>query len=191
MRKDALPPKAAKALRAVYDACLGVASEYDAFDGFYEGGSDRLLADFASALKELGVKTLGPGGGTDAAEARVWDAVNAAKFALASGGLGVSDYPGEDYGRGRPKGFVVRTPSPDGEAAAECPLGFQDWSGKSGLGMIVKIGRPGLGLASATPVVDAIYDRLKDYGFSRPRVKADPGPGAGKSAWFVRFGFAS
>jgi len=187
----AIDGKTAKVLKAVYDACLGVSSEYDAFDGFYEGGSDKLLADFASALKTLGVKTLGPDEGRNAAEARVWDAVNAAKAALAlDGGLDVSDYPGDDYGPGKPKGFVVKTVSPDGEASAECPLAFQDWSGKSGLGMIVKIRKPGLGLASVTPVVDSLYDALKDYGFSRPRVKPDPGPGAGKSAWFVRFDFA-
>lgn len=186
----AIDRKTAKVLRAVYDACLGVASEYDAFEGFYEGGSDRLLSDFASALKALGVKTLDiperPSG-----EARVWDAVNAARSALAlDGGLDVSDYPGEDYGEGRPKGFVVRTASPDGEAVVECPLAFQDWSGESGLGMIVKIRKPGLGLASVTPVAAFLYGVLKDHGFSRPRVKPDPGPGAGKSAWFVRFGFA-
>jgi len=56
--------------------------------------------------------------------------------------------------------------------------------------MIVKIRKPGLGLPSATPVVDSLYDALKDHGFSKPRVKSDPGPGAGKSAWFVRFDFA-
>jgi len=83
--KPKIPAKAAKTLRAVYDACLGVASEFDAFDGFYEGGADQLLADFASALKALGVKTLGPDEGRAAAEARVWDAVNVAKFALAAG----------------------------------------------------------------------------------------------------------
>ena len=190
MKKDMLPPKAAKVLRAVYDACLGVSSEYDAFDGFYEGGSDQLLADFASALKTLGVKTLGSNEGRAVSEARVWDAVNVAKSALAAGGLNVSDYPGEDYGKGKPKGFVVKTVSPDGEAVAECPLAFQDWSGKSGLGMIVKIRKPALGLSSATPIVDSLYDVLKDYGFSKPRVKSDPGPGEGKSAWFVRFDFA-
>lgn len=186
----AIPAKAAKTLRAVYDACLGVASEFDAFDGFYEGGADQLLADFASALKAIGVKTLGPDEGRSAAEARVWDAVNVAKSALAAGGLDVSDYPGEDYGEGKPKGFVVKTASPDGEAVVECPLAFQDWSGKSGLGMIVKIRKPALSLLSATPVVDSLYDALRDYGFSKPRVKSDPGPGEGKSAWFVRFDFA-
>lgn len=191
MKKDALPPKAAKVLRAVYDACLGAASEYDVFDGFYEGGSDQLLPDFAAALKSVGVRTLGPDEGRGAAEARVWDAVNVAKFWLAQGGLDVSDYPGEDYSEGRPKGFVVKAASPDGEAVVECPLAFQDWSGKSGLGMIVKIRKPGLGLPSAAPVVDSLYDALKDHGFSRPRVKPDPGPGSGKSAWFVRFDFAS
>ena len=189
--KTVIPAKAAKTLKAVYDACLGAASEFDAFDGFYEGGADQLLADFASALKAIGVRTLGPGEGRAAAEARVWDAVNTAKAALAlDGGLDVSDYPGEDYGNGKPKGFVVKTASPDGEAVVECPLAFQDWSGKSGLGMIVKIRKPGLGLSSATPVVDSLYDALKGYGFSRPRVKPDPGPGEGKSAWFVRFDFA-
>lgn len=187
----AVPAKAAKTLRAVYDACLGVSSEYDAFDGFYEGGADQLLADFASALKEIGVKTLGPDEGRAETEARVWDAVNMAKAALTlDGGLDVSDYPGEDYGKDKPKGFVIKMPSPDGEAVVECPLAFQDWSGKSGLGMIVKIRKSGLGLSSATPVVDSLYDALKDHGFSKPRVKSDPGPGAGRSAWFVRFDFA-
>lgn len=190
MKKDALPPKAAKVLRAVYDACLGVSSEYDAFDGFYEGGADQLLTDFASALKAIGVKTLGPDEGRAVSEARVWDAVNVAKSALVTGGLDVSDYPGEDYGKGKPKGFVVKAASPDGEAVVECPLAFQDWSGKSGLGMIMKIRKPALGMSSATPVVDSLYDTLKDYGFSKPRVKSDPGPGEGKSAWFVRFDFA-
>lgn len=185
-----IPAKAAKTLKAVYDACLGAASEFDAFDGFYEGGADQLLADFAAALKAIGVRTLGPDEGRAAAEARVWDAVNVAKSALAAEGLDVSDYPSEDYGNGRPKGFVVKTASPDGEAAVECPLAFQDWSGKSGLGMIVKIRKPNLSLSSATPVVDFLYDMLKRYGFSRPRVKPDPGPGEGKSAWFVRFDFA-
>jgi len=179
---------AKKVLAAVYDACQGVASEYDAFDGFYEGGADQLLADFASALAALGVKT-GPSEPVFDGSARVWDALNVAKFALAMGGLDVSDYPGEDYGKGKPKGFVVKMVSPDGEAVVECPLGFQDWSGKSGLGMIVKIRKPGLGLPSATPVVDSLYNILKDHGFSKPRVKQDPGPGAGKSAWFVRFDF--
>ena len=189
--KTVIPAKAAKTLKAVYDACLGVASEFDAFDGFYEGGADQLLADFASALKAIGVKTLGPDEGRVVAEARVWDAVNIAKAALAlDGGLDVSDYPGEDYGNGKPKGFVVKTVSPDGEAVVECPLAFQDWSGKSGLGMIVKIRKPNLSLSSATPVVDFLYDMLKGYGFSKPRVKPDPGPGVGKSAWFVRFDFA-
>ena len=191
MKKSALTPKTARTLMAVYDACLGAASEFDAFDGFYEGGADQLLADFAAALKAIGVKTLGPGEGRAAAEARVWDAVNTAKAALAlDGGLDVSDYPGEDYGNGRPKGFVVTTASPDGEAVVECPLAFQDWSGKSGLGMLVKIRKPNLGLSSATPVVDFLYDMLKGYGFSKPRFKPDPGPGVGKSAWFVRFDFA-
>lgn len=189
MKKDTLPPKAAKVLRAVYDACLGVSSEYDAFDGFYEGGSDQLLTDFASVLKTLGIKTLGPNEGRAASEARVWDAVNVAKSVLAAGGLSISDYPGEDYGKGKPKGFAVKMASPDGEAVAECPLAFQDWSGKSGLGMIVKIRKPTLGLSSVTPVVDSLYDALKDHGFSKPRVKPDPGPGEGKSAWFVRFDF--
>ena len=190
MKKSALTPKTARTLRAVYDACLGVASEFDAFDGFYEGGADQLLADFASALKAIGVKTLGPDEGRAAAEAEVWDAVNTAKAALAlDGGLGVSDYPGEDYGNGRPKGFVVKTASPDGEAIIECPLAFQDWSGKSGLGMIVKIHKPNLGLSSVTPVVDFLYDVLKGHGFSKPRIKSDPGPGVGKSAWFVMFDF--
>ena len=184
-----IPAKAAKTLRAVYDACLGVASEFDAFDGFYEGGTEKLLADFSEALEALGAKTLGPDEGRSAAEARVWDAVNVAKSALAAGGLDVSDYPGEDYGEGKPKGFVVKTASPDGEAVVECPLAFQDWSGKSGLGMIVKIRKPALGLLSVTPVVDSLYDALRDYGFSKPRVKSDPGPGVGKSAWFVRFDF--
>jgi len=183
--------KTADVLGAVYDACLGVASEYDAFDGFYEGGADKLLADFAAALGELGVKTSRPGAGRAAAEAGVWDAVNTARAALAlDGGLDVSDYPGEDYGEGRPKGFVVKTASPDGDASVECPLAFQDWSGESGLGMIVKIRKPGLGLSSVTPVVDSLYGALKDHGFSGARVKPDPGPGAGKSAWFVRFDFA-
>ena len=191
MKKSALTPKTARTLRDVYDACLGVASEFDAFDGFYEGGADQLLADFAAALKAIGVKTLGPGEGRAAAEARVWDAVNTAKAALAlDGGLDVSDYPGENYGNGKPKGFIVKTTSPDGEAVVECPLAFQDWSGKSGLGMIVKIRKPGLSLSSATPVVDSLYDMLKGHGFSKPRVKPDPGPGKGKSAWFVRFDFA-
>ena len=186
-----VPTKVARTLRAVYDACLGVASEFDAFDGFYKGGADQLLADFASALKTIGVKTFGHDEGRAAAEARVWDAVNIAKAALAlDGGLDVSDYPGEDYGNGKPKGFVVKTVSPDGEAVVECPLAFQDWSGKSGLGMIVKIRKPGLSLSSATPVVDSLYDMLKGHGFSKPRVKPDPGPGKGKSAWFVRFDFA-
>ena len=191
MKKSALTPKAVRTLKAVYDACLGAASEFDAFDGFYEGGADQLLADFAAALKAIGVRTLGPGEGRAAGEARVWDAVNTAKAALAlDGGLNVSDYPGEDYGNGKPKGFVVKTASPDGEAIVECPLAFQDWSGKSGLGMIVKIRKPNLSLSSATPVVDSLYDVLKGYGFSKPRVKPDPGPGKGKSAWFVRFDFA-
>ena len=186
-----VPAKAAKTLKAVYDACLGAASEFDAFDGFYEGGADQLLADFAAALKAIGVKTLGPDEGRAAAEARVWDAVNTAKAALAlDGGLDVSDYPGEDYGNGRPKGFVVTTASPDGEAVVECPLAFQDWSGKSGLGMIVKIRKPNLGLSSATPVVDFLYDILIFYVFSKPRIKPDTGPGVGKAAWFVRFDFA-
>ena len=186
-----VPTKVARTLRAVYDACLGVASEFDAFDGFYKGGADQLLADFASALKTIGVKTFGHDEGRAAAEARVWDAVNIAKAALAlDGGLDVSDYPGEDYGNGKPKGFIVKTASPDGEAVVECPLAFQDWSGKSGLGMIVKIRKPGLSLSSATPVVDSLYDMLKGHGFSKPRVKPDPGPGKGKSAWFVRFDFA-
>ena len=186
-----VPAKVAKTLKAVYDACLGVASEFDAFDGFYKGGADQLLADFASALKAIGVKTFGPDEGRATAEARVWDAVSTAKAALAlDGGLDVSDYPGEDYGNGKPKGFVVKTVSPDGEAVVECPLAFQDWSGKSGLGMIVKIRKPDLSLLSATPVVDSLYDMLKGHGFSKPRVKPDPGPGKGKSAWFVRFDFA-
>ena len=186
-----VPTKVARTLRAVYDACLGVASEFDAFDGFYKGGADQLLADFAAALKAIGVKTFGPRQGRAAAEARVWDAVNTAKAALAlDRGLNVSDYPGENYGNGKPKGFIVKTTSPDGEAVVECPLAFQDWSGKSGLGMIVKIRKPNLGLSSATPVVDFLYDMLKCYGFSKPRVKPDPGPGVGKSAWFVRFDFA-
>lgn len=191
MKKDALPLKAAKVLRSVYDACLGVSSEYDAFEGFYEGGSDKLIADFASALKELGVKTIGLDEGSAAVEIRVWDAVNMAKAAFAlDGGLDVSDYPGEDYGKGKPKGFVVKMASPDGEAVVECPLAFQDWSGKSGLGMIVKINKPNLGVASAAPVVDSLNEALKGYGFSKPKVKPDPGPGEGKSAWFVRFDFA-
>ena len=190
MKKSALTPKTAKTLRAVYDACLGAASESDAFDGFYEGGTEKLLADFAAALEALGVKTLGPDEERSSGAARVWAAVVAAKSALAAGGLDVSDYPGEDYGPGKPRGFVVRTASPDGEAVVECPLGFQDWSGRSGLGMIVKIRKPGLSLSSATPVVDSLYDMLKGHGFSKPRVKPDPGPGKGKSAWFVRFDFA-
>ena len=191
MKKSALTPKTARTLMAVYDACLGAASESDAFDGFYEGGTDGLLADFAAALEALGVETSRPDEGRSSGEARVWAAVNTAKAALAlDGGLDVSDYQGEDYGNGRPKGFVVRTASPDGEAVVECPLGFQDWSGRSGLGMIVKIRRPGLGLPSAAPVVDSIYDALGGHGFSRPKVRPDPGPGEGRSAWFVTFGFA-
>ena len=114
----------------------------------------------------------------------------AAKSALAAGGLDVSDYPGEDYGPGKPRGFVVRTASPDGEAVVECPLGFQDWSGRSGLGMIVKICRPGLDLPSAAPVVDSLHGAPEGHGFSRPKVSPDTGPGEGKSAWFLTFGFA-
>ena len=187
----AVPANAARTLMAVYDACLGAASEYDAFDGFYEGGTEKLLADFAAALEALGVQTLGPNEERSSGTARVWAAVVAAKSALAEGGLDVSDYPGEDYyGPGKPKGFVVRTASPDGEAVVECPLGFQDWSGRSGLGMIVKICRPGLDLPSAAPVVDSLYGALEGHGFSRPKVRPDPGPGEGKSAWFVTFGFA-
>ena len=72
----------------------------------------------------------------------------------------------------------------------ECPLGFQDWSGRSGLGMIVEIRRPGLGLPSVVPVVDSLYGALGGHGFSRPKVRPDPGPGEGKFAWFVMFGFA-
>ena len=188
--KSELTSNTARTLMAVYDACLGAASESDAFDGFYEGGTEKRLADFAAALETLGVRTLGPDEERSSGAARVWAAVVAAKSALAKGGLDVSDYPGEDYGNGRPKGFVAKTASPDGEAAVECPLAFQDWSGKSGLGMIVKIRKPNLGLSSATPVVDFLYDMLKGYGFSKPRVKPDPGPGVGKSAWFVRFDFA-
>ena len=190
MKKSALTPKAVRTLMAVYDACLGAASESDAFDGFYEGGTEKLLADFASALETLGVKTFGQDEGRSSGAARVWAAVVAARSALAEGGLDISDYPGEDYGHGKPNGFVVRTASPDGEAVVECPLGFQDWSGRSGLGMIVKIRKPGLGLPSAAPVVDSIYDALEGHGFSRPKVKPDPGPGKGRSAWFVTFGFA-
>ena len=190
MKKSELTPKTARTLMAVYDACLGAASESDAFDGFYEGGTEKLLADFAAALETFGVKTLGPDEERSSGTARVWAAVVAAKSALAAGGLDVSDYPGEDYGPGKPKGFVVRTASPDGEAVVECPLGFQDWSGRSGLGMIVKIRRPGLGMPSAAPVVDSIYDVLGGRGFSRPKARPDPGPGEGKSAWFVTFGFA-
>ena len=190
MKKSALTPKAVRTLMAVYDACLGAASESDAFDGFYEGGTDQLLADFAAALETLGVETNGPDEERSSGSARVWAALVAAKSALAAGGLNVFDYPSEDYGPGKPKGFVVRTASPDGEAAVECPLGFQDWSGRSGLGMIVKICKPGLGLPSAAPVVDSIYDALGGHGFSRPKVRPDPGPGEGKSAWFVTFGFA-
>lgn len=187
----AVTAKAAETLRAVYDACLGAASESDAFDGFYNGGTEKLLVDFAAALEALGVKTLGPEEERSSGAARVWAAVVAAKSALAAGGLDVSDYPGESYYWSRkPKGFVVRTASPDGEAVVECPLGFQDWSGRSGLGMIVKIRRPGLGLPSAAPVVDSIYDALECRGFSRPKVMPDIEPGKGKSAWFVTFGFA-
>ena len=40
--------------------------------------------------------------------------IRAARSALAEGGLDVSDYPSEDYGLGKPKGFVVRVASPDG-----------------------------------------------------------------------------
>ena len=36
----AVPANAARTLMAVYDACLGAASESDAFDGFYEGGTE-------------------------------------------------------------------------------------------------------------------------------------------------------
>ena len=190
MKKSALTPKTARTLMAVYDACLGAASESDAFDRFYEGGTEKLLADFAAALDALGVETSRPDEERSSREAKVWAAVVAAKSALSAGGLDVSDYPGEDYGPGKPKGFVVRTASPDGEAAVACPLGFQDWSGRSGLGMIVKIRRPGLGLPSAAPVVDSIYGALEGRGFSGPKVRPDPGPGAGKSAWFVTFGFA-
>lgn len=190
MKKSELTPNTARTLMAVYDACLGAASESDAFDRFYEGGTEKLLADFAAALDTLGVQTLGPNEKRSSGTARVWAAVVAAKSALAEGGLDVSDYPGEDYGPGKPKGFVVRTASPDGEAVVECPLGFQDWSGRSGLGMIVKIRKPGLGLPSAAPVVDSIYDALEGRGFSRPKVMPDIGPGKGKSAWFVTFGFA-
>lgn len=186
----AVPTNAAGTLRAVYDACLGAASESGAFDGFYEGGTEKLLADFAAALETLGVQTHGPNEERSSGTARVWAAVVAAKSALAAGGLDVSDYPGEDYGSGKPKGFVVRTASPDGEAVVECPLGFQDWSGRSGLGMIVKIHRPGLGLPSAERVVDSVYDALGSRGFSRPKVMPDIGPGKDKSAWFVTFGFA-
>ena len=190
MKKSALTPKAVRTLMAVYDACLGAASESDTFDGFYEGGTEKLLADFASALDTLGVETSRPDEGRSSGEARVWAALVAARSALAEGGLDVSDYPDEDYGPGKPKGFVVRTASPDGEAVVECPLGFQDWSGRSGLGMIVKIRRPGLGLPSAAPVVDSVYGALGGRGFSRPKVMPDIGPGKGKSAWFVTFGFA-
>ena len=190
MKKSELTPNTARTLMAVYDACLGAASESDAFDGFYEGGTEKLLADFAAALDTLGVETNGQDEERSSREAKVWAAVVAARSALATGGLDVSDYPDEDYGPGKPKGFVVRTASPDGDAVVECPLGFQDWSGRSGLGMIVKIRRPGLGLPSAAPVVDSIYDALRGHGFSRPKVRPDPGPGEGKSAWFVTFGFA-
>lgn len=190
MKKSVLTPKTARTLMKVYDACLGAASESDAFDGFYEGGTEKLLADFASALETLGVETSRPDEERSSGEAKVWAAVITAKSALAAGGLDVFDYPGEDYGPGKPKGFVVRTASPDGEAVMECPLGFQNWSGRSGLGMIVKIRRPGLGLPSVAPVVDSIYNTLEGHGFSRPKVRPDPGPGEGKSAWFVTFGFA-
>ena len=81
MKKSELTPNTARTLMAVYDACLGAASESDAFDGFYEGGADQLLADFASALEAIGVKTLGPDECSAAAESRVWDAVNTAKAA--------------------------------------------------------------------------------------------------------------
>lgn len=184
--------EAARTLRAVYDACLGAASEYDAFDGFYEGGTAKMIEDFASALAKLGI---GPGengknppGDAHAGESRVWDALNVARYFVAAAGIQVEDLP-DDYGGGRPKGFRFET---DG-AEVRCPLAFQDWSGESGLGMLVKIPRPGLGDDAVRPVVDRIWRALSggvSWYFSRPTVKPDPGPGAGKTQWFVRIGLA-
>ena len=56
--------------------------------------------------------------------------------------------------------------------------------------MIVKICRSSLDLPSAAPVVDSLYGVLEGHGFSRPKIRPDPGPGEGRSAWFVMFGFA-
>lgn len=185
--------EAARILRAVYDACLGAASESDAFDGFYEGGTAKMVEDFASALAKLGIgpgeKTKTSPGAMPAGEARVWDALNVARYYVASAGIWVEDLP-DDYGGGRPKGFRFET---DG-AEVRCPLAFQDWSGRSGLGMVVKIPRPGLGPDAVKPVVDRIWRALSGDGvfsfFSRPTVKPDPGPGAGKTRWFVRIDLA-
>ena len=71
----------------------------------------------------------------------------------------------------------------------ECPLVFQSWSDGPNVGFIVRADSPDLGIDAVLPVVDALAETFSGLGFSRPKVTADPGPGAGKTAWFVRFGF--
>lgn len=179
--------KTAKILKSVYDACLGASSESDVFENFYDGGSEQLVSDLYAALKALGVSTLMEPTNRAISEKRVKFAVKTAKELLRNRGLDVSEKP-DYYGPDYPKGFTFRCPSPDGDMTVECPLEFQDWSGKSGLGMTVKIKKPNLDVSAAIPVIDTVSSALVGKYFSRPSVKADPGPGVGRSAWFIRFG---
>ena len=172
-------------LRDLYDACLGVTSESDVFDGFYEGGTYKFLDDFSLVLKELKISSLMPQQSKqDIVKSIILSKIKTLKNYLINRGLNISDYPNENYDGYN--GFILTGPQFN-RAKIRCPLDFQRWDDASTIGFIIEINEPNLKLDDVSSIVDEIADLFKNVGLVKPRVKLDPGPGIGRSAWFVRF----
>lgn len=172
-------------LRSIYDACLGVTSECDAFANFYKGGSETLLSDFERALKELGIKTPISISRGNTTEEKIKSTIRAIRSILEIKGQIVSDYPDENYGGSLKCGFVLYNLY-SYNVKIKCPLGFQDWTDLN-VGFIIETTIPNQKLNDISPVVDELACIFEPLGLVRPTVKLDPGPGQNKSAWFVRF----
>ena len=172
-------------LRDLYDACLGVTSERDVFDRFYEGGTDKFLDDFGLVLKELKISSLmSRQSKQNTIKSIILSKVKDLKDYLINRGLNISDYPNENYDGYN--GFILTGPQFH-TAKIRCPLCFQNWNDASTIGFIIEINEPNLKLDDVSFIVDEMTDLFKNVGLVKPRVKLDPGPGIGRSAWFVRF----
>ena len=179
-------------LMSIYDACLGVSSESDAFSEFYPGGSSNLIIDFETVLKDLKIDLPATDYIRKHIKNKIKKLIKNARKRFETIGYTVSDYPGENQTGDLKSGFIVNNIYGD-KVKVECPLTFQDWSDSSTLGFILKMDKDveteteNAGLKYITPVIDDLIEILKPIKLIHPTVKADPGPGVGKFAWFVRF----